>query len=226
MSVKSKMTAIADAIREKTGGTDSLTLDAMAEAIAGIEAGGGGGEADYSMEDNIVTDSLTEYRNPRVTKLGRYVFYFSNIKKHTFDAVLTKDVGPFRESSVVTANFPELVTAGEDMFLRCYSLANVSMPKVKELKNWSFEYCRELVFLDFPCLEKIGANVFYGSALETLIIRTNNVCALGNTNSFNKACNVYVPQALISEYQQATNWSSLYADGTLNFVAIEGSEYE
>lgn len=43
MSVHEKMTAIANAIREKTGGTDALTLDQMAEAIAGIESGGGGG---------------------------------------------------------------------------------------------------------------------------------------------------------------------------------------
>ena len=41
MSVNSKLTAIADAIREKTGESGSLTLDAMAAAIAGIEAGGG-----------------------------------------------------------------------------------------------------------------------------------------------------------------------------------------
>ena len=37
MSVNSKMTAIADAIRSKTGGTDVLTLDEMATAISGIE---------------------------------------------------------------------------------------------------------------------------------------------------------------------------------------------
>ena len=40
-TVNEKMTAIADAIRAKTGGTEPLTLDGMAEAIAGIEAGGG-----------------------------------------------------------------------------------------------------------------------------------------------------------------------------------------
>lgn len=39
MSVHSKMTAIADAIREKTGGTGTLTLDQMAEEIAGLEIG-------------------------------------------------------------------------------------------------------------------------------------------------------------------------------------------
>ena len=36
MSVNSKMTAIADAIREKTGGTAPLTLDGMAAAIEGL----------------------------------------------------------------------------------------------------------------------------------------------------------------------------------------------
>lgn len=41
MSVNDKMKAIADAIRAHTGGTDALTLDAMAEAIAGLEVGGG-----------------------------------------------------------------------------------------------------------------------------------------------------------------------------------------
>ena len=43
MALTDKLTAIADAIRGKTGGTDGLTLDAMVSAIVGIEAGGGGG---------------------------------------------------------------------------------------------------------------------------------------------------------------------------------------
>ena len=43
MALTDKLTAIADAIRGKTGGTDGLTLDQMATEIAGIEAGGGGG---------------------------------------------------------------------------------------------------------------------------------------------------------------------------------------
>jgi len=38
MSVNEKMTAIADAIREKTGGTETLTLDEMAQAIRSITA--------------------------------------------------------------------------------------------------------------------------------------------------------------------------------------------
>lgn len=41
MSVKTKMTAIADAIRNKTGGAEPLSIDGMAAAIGGIQTGGG-----------------------------------------------------------------------------------------------------------------------------------------------------------------------------------------
>ena len=43
MAITDKLSAIADAIRGKTGGTDKLTLDGMAQAIADIETGGGSG---------------------------------------------------------------------------------------------------------------------------------------------------------------------------------------
>ena len=41
MALIEKLTNIADAIRGKTGTTEEMTLDAMAEAITGIETGGG-----------------------------------------------------------------------------------------------------------------------------------------------------------------------------------------
>ena len=37
---------------------------------------------------------------------------------------------------------------------------------------------------------------------------------------------VYVPSDLISSYQTATNWKTLYDGGTVTFEAIEGSDYE
>lgn len=43
MALTDKLSAIADAIRGKTGGTDPLTLDQMPTEIAGIQAGGGDG---------------------------------------------------------------------------------------------------------------------------------------------------------------------------------------
>ena len=46
MALTDKLTAIADAIRGKTGGTEEMTLDQMATEINGIEAGGGDGRVE------------------------------------------------------------------------------------------------------------------------------------------------------------------------------------
>ena len=46
MALIDKLTAIADAIRGKTGKTGALTLDQMAAEIAGIQTGGGDGGID------------------------------------------------------------------------------------------------------------------------------------------------------------------------------------
>lgn len=49
MSVKTKMTALADAIRAKTGGSDKLSIDGIIEAVGNITEGGGGDtEAAYA----------------------------------------------------------------------------------------------------------------------------------------------------------------------------------
>ena len=62
MALTDKLTAIADAIRGKTGKTDGLTLDQMATEIAGIEAGGGGGgigAVKFVDEDITIAESTT-----------------------------------------------------------------------------------------------------------------------------------------------------------------------
>lgn len=48
MALIDKLTAIADAIRAKTGTVEEMTLTEMAEAVAGIQTGGGGGGSLFS----------------------------------------------------------------------------------------------------------------------------------------------------------------------------------
>lgn len=55
MSVKEKMTALADAVREKTGGTDKLTLDEMVIAIESIPVGS---SAPFYTGEYIVTPKV------------------------------------------------------------------------------------------------------------------------------------------------------------------------
>ena len=57
MALTDKLSAIGDAIREKTGKTDLMTLDAMPAEIASITTGGGGGE-----DEPIVLTGSGQYR--------------------------------------------------------------------------------------------------------------------------------------------------------------------
>ncbi len=97
--------------------------------------------------------------------------------------------------------------------------------------------CQLLEFCDIGSTTGIAANAFANCyALQTLVLRKSDaICTLANVSAFTNTPlrgyngltgTVYVPQALISTYQTATNWSTLYNAGTVTFAAIEGSEYE
>lgn len=134
-------------------------------------------------------------------------------------------------------NLSEFVTdySGEfgwisvQIFKNCKALRYVRIPNIRLV---SFEY-----FGDCPALElvefgggQIGMNTFRKcTALHTIIIRSDAVAALNDINAFSGITglvNIYVNESLIESYRTATNWASLYAAGTVDFVPIEGSEYE
>lgn len=103
--------------------------------------------------------------------------------------------------------------------------------------NTSVYACQLLEFCDIGSTVGIAASAFANCyALEKLVLRRSDaICALANVSAFtntpmsgynNLTGTVYVPSALISSYQAATNWSTLYNNGTVTFSAIEGSKYE
>ena len=59
MALTDKLKAIANAIREKTGRTEPMTLDDMAIEISNISAGSGGSSGETTMSFNSATGVLT-----------------------------------------------------------------------------------------------------------------------------------------------------------------------
>lgn len=240
--------------------TENGTYDvsAFASAVVNVPTGGSGG--DTAMEDGLVTRTLTEYTNDRVTTIGSGAFDgYETIKSVSFPNV-TSFVGSynFLDCKVLeSVDFPKLVASGHQAFANCTSLANVNMPKL-EVAAHAFKGCTSLKKIVLPSL-KGELGIYNCTALEcadlggevtetnaqtpdfendskftTLILRYPYVVRLDNVNKFKgtpfasdgTGGTVYCPQALIEQYQTATNWSTLYAGGTCHFVAIEGSEYE
>lgn len=80
-------------------------------------------------------------------------------------------------------------------------------------------------------LTNLPSDTFYNNmgnqTIGTLVLRrTAGVVSAASTGAINGLRTVYVPSALISDYQTATNWSTRYSNGYITFNAIEGSQYE
>lgn len=129
-------------------------------------------------------------------------------------------------------------------FHRCSNLKSASFPNMTMNSldtvfgaTTGSSACQKLETADIGKTAEISASAFNNCRkLQTLVLRkADAICTLANTNAFNNTPmsgynsltgTVYVPSALISTYQTASNWSTLYNNGTLTFAAIEGSQYE
>lgn len=143
--------------------------------------------------------------------------------------------------AITSIDLPNCTEFSSSAFQSCEKLQTVNLPKVGGIgAPWSNDLFKECVALeraDLHNCEVMGSGIFYGcTSLVTLILRGEAVCTLDNVNSFTNTPltgygdiyegHVYVPEALIPEYQAATNWATMYAAYPEIFQPIEGSEYE
>lgn len=84
MALTDKLTAIADAIRGKTGGTEGMTLDTMVSAIEGIESGGIPGvtviKGEYIHSQNYGSSWIKIIHN--LGEIKPFVFHFRSRGSH------------------------------------------------------------------------------------------------------------------------------------------------
>lgn len=193
-TVADKMTAIADAIRATTGGTEPLTLDGMATAIAGIEGGGGGGAENVAA---LLMNTLTTLDNSIVTSLRSRACQGS--------------------TKLITVNLPLVTSLGSYAFYQCSDLETAKLPKLTSVSTQVFYGCTKLKHADCGQLGNIPAQTFNAcSELTELILRkTGSICTLSNVNGVNNSPigkgtgYVYVPASLVDTYKKtATNWTS------------------
>lgn len=261
-----KLTAIAAAIRTKGGGASSMTLDAMAQAIADLPSGGGDIDA---MLDGSITEIISNATTLRTNALT----YLSNLRKCYIDNMTAVSSVPSNAGAGVGARFSAMansfpnaqhmggrfewqrwgwmhggygglsgisvlkylclprITATSYQSLtyyiayNCASLTNVYMPLCATLERFA-SGCSALEALYLPACTTVGANALtYCAAFTALVLPGNTVATLAaapasafsNTPIASGTGYVYVPSALLSAYQAATNWSTIAGQ----FRAIE-----
>ena len=125
-------------------------------------------------------------------------------------------------SQIIHANFPNMAVSSLGGVFGSSTNANA---------------CRLLEDIDIGNTAGLGNYAFMNCyKLQTLILRKSDaICTLANISAFTNSpvrgyagltATIYVPSALISTYQTATNWSTIYGEGHVTFAAIEGSQYE
>ena len=176
---------------------------------------------------------------PNVTAIKDNAFYNSaslseiylpNLKKAGFRA--------FGSTGIRNIILPQLDTIGsntvdscQNLFSQCKKLEYAVLSKIPNLPSQAFTYCSNLIYVDTSLAAYIPSNAFTSCEnLKYLILRiTGQICRLNNVSAVSKTpfaedgtggiC--LVPSALITEYQTATNWSTLYTAGTCLFWALE-----
>jgi hypothetical protein len=137
--------------------------------------------------------------------------------------------------SLEELNCPKLQKISKNFASGCKRLKNLVFPVGVISGINSFSGCADLEYIEFGITGSILGSAFQRCEnLKVVVLRGTAIHSMVASNAFSgtpfasdgTGGTVYCPAALISEYQAATNWSTLYAAGTCNFVAIEGSEYE
>ena len=226
---------IADAIREKTGSTEQMTIAEMITTIDEYEA------KDTSVE--LVDGSVTEFTNEEVTSISNYTFAgcsllqsvnipnctiintsafegCTSLQSVNFPACTSMRSWVFQNcTSLQSITLPACTNISSYAFRDCTSLQSVNLPVCTSINGWVFQNCTSLQSVSFPACTSIGSGAFSGcTSLMSLTLGCSSVAKLCTSDAFTSTPmiystytgsfgSIYVPFSLVDAYKTAANWS-------------------
>lgn len=184
---------------------------------------------------------ITSVNAPNVTQIGNNCFENCTSLASVNMPDLTSTTGSNADSnfmgcsSLTSIHIPNFSTPRLSYtFKGCSSLENIALPSFsKNLYSNAFKDCSKLKMADFTNITDISSgDQFNGCSLfDTLIIRKSSVVSMAIGNNFKNTPfasdgsggTVYVPESLMTSYQNATNWSAFLAYPNNQIKSIEST---
>lgn len=172
--------------------------------------------ADYMMD----ISPIEVYNDKADGTLGAYAFY----ENGAVTRIELPNIQYLKErcfygcENLTTLLLPGLVGyTYQYMASGCTSLVDVDIHDASFVSSYTFQNCSSLKKVDLHKVGTIATYAFSGcTKLDTLIIRTDTVPTLSGTNAFQNTKiksggtgYVYVKAAMLDQFVEATNWSSL-----------------
>lgn len=199
---ESTLDALANAIRSKTGGTDTLTPAQMVAAINGLQTGGGATEPyveeTYDSNGNLIGAAL----HGQVRVRSNLFFSCSSL------------------SSVV---LPDTVKSIESSaFKNCRVLKNINLPDgLQAINQGAFESCSQITNIVFPVsLLTLDSQVFYFGGLKQVTFQGTPTSISSSALAGAKVTTINVPWA--EGVVANAPWGATNA--TINYNYTGGSE--
>ena len=232
MALISKLNAIGDAIRGKTGKTDKLTLDQMPTEIASIETGGGGSvenldtvlaEQDTLIEElkavlngkasgNGETDEIARpFLEGTITDLSNNVA--RSVKPHAF----------YNDPHLKSVDLPNAQTVGRYAFYECEQLENVNIPNAITIEESAFSCDYNLKHINMPNVKFLYIGAFeecYELELTELPSELTEISSYAFYKCY-KLVNLRIPSKVTGIF----NVAFMYCTG-LTTVTFEGTPEE
>ena len=133
-------------------------------------------------------------------------------------------------SSVTSIELPNSLTSiPQRAFNLCSSLKEIIISSsIKTVESYAFYNCTSLKSIELPAgVTQIQSNAFLGcSGLVEITLNPTTPPTLSSTNAIPSTISkIYVPQASLSAYKSATNWSSFASKMVGYLPATEGLIY-
>lgn len=235
----SDLTSVANAIRAKSGGSGQLAFPSgFVSAIQAIQSGG-----DYVAGDWLDLTKPTGFVEGSAAITNQWPPVFKN---RTGISGLS-----IPNATELPADFCNHATSLSEVYAPqvaklngyCFNTTAIEYAVFPAMRNLyggnDFAGCANLLGADFGGTFVSGDRgittfTFSNSTkMAVLVLRSSVTWALQNISAFNNTPfasgkaggTLYVPQALISSYQSATNWSTILGYANNQIKAIEGSAY-